>query len=229
MKSGRSTPTKGQRGRLTIPTEFEVRDQPDGKVAIRGYAAVYDQIAYGEVVRAGAFDKTVSEQDDVRLLVNHDGVPIARTKSGTLALEVDKKGLIADAPDLDPSNPTVAELVSAMQRGDIDQMSFAFSLMRWSEYKDEETDEWIFEVLEVRLWDVSVVTYPWYDETSVELDLDRALRSLHNGQPLSEQQRQLLLHRMGTDTLSAAPQADRDPAPVTPTRSRLARASALDV
>jgi HK97 family phage prohead protease len=183
---------------------------PDGKVGIRGYAAVYDQVAYGEVVRSGAFDKTVSEQDDVRFLVNHDGVPIARTKSGTIDLSLDKKGLIADAPDLDPANPTVAELVSAMGRGDIDQMSFAFSPMRWSEYLDEETDQYVFELLEVRLWDVSVVTYPWYDETSAELELDRALRALHDGRPLTADQRRLLAERV-TDEQPVERHQDQDP------------------
>jgi HK97 family phage prohead protease len=51
---------------------------------LRGYAAVFDSVSHDEVVRSSAFNKTLAERDDVRLLVNHDGVPLARTKSGTL-------------------------------------------------------------------------------------------------------------------------------------------------
>lgn len=208
-----AAPTKGQRRTLATPANFEVRELGKGRVGIRGYAAVYDQVAYDEVVRKGAFDKTVAERDDVRFLTNHGGVPWARTKSGTGVLSLDDKGLIAEAPDLDADNPTVRELVSAMQREDIDQMSFAFELMRWSEYVDPDSERSIFELLEVRLWDVSVVTYPWYDETSVDLDLDRALRSLHDGLPLTDAQRQLVAERAGV-TIKPAPPAEPEPATV---------------
>ena len=86
-----------------------------------------------ETIRAGAFDKSIREKDDVRFLLNHDGVPLARTKSGTMTLEADEFGLLVDA-DLDPSSPIVAGLRSAMDRGDMDQMSFAFEVTRqeWS-------------------------------------------------------------------------------------------------
>ncbi|MFK5282413.1 HK97 family phage prohead protease, partial [Lacticaseibacillus paracasei] len=80
--------------RRSFAARFELRDTPSGGVGLRGYAAMFDQVAYGEVIRRGAFTKTLAEGDDVRMLINHDGVPLARTKSGTLTLEVDDKGLL---------------------------------------------------------------------------------------------------------------------------------------
>ena len=144
-------------------------------VTLRGYAAVFDSESYGEVIKPTAFNKTLSERDDVRLLVNHDGVPIARTKSGTMRLSTDTVGLLVEA-DLDPSNPTVQELMSAMDRGDIDQMSFAFVAT-----KDVVVDG-VRQIQECKLYDVSVVTYPWYESTSAELmsaeKLELCLRAL---------------------------------------------------
>lgn len=141
---------------------LEVRDTPDGSVELRGYAALFDSESHGEVVRSSAFTRALDDGHDVRLLVNHDGVPLARTRSGTLRLTSDSRGLSVEAT-LDPQNPTVAELRSAMSRGDIDQMSFAFRPVR------EENVDGIRELREVELWDVSVVTYPWYEDTSAEL------------------------------------------------------------
>jgi HK97 family phage prohead protease len=159
---------------------WEIREAEDGKVGLRGYAALFDSPAHGEVIRSGAFTKTLADGADVRMLVNHDGVPIARSKSGSLILSTDERGLVVDVPSLDMSNPTVQELVSAMRRGDIDQMSFAFSPVREQFNKDSRTRE----LLEVRLFDVSVVTYPWYDTTSVGLrDVQDALVEVRSADP----------------------------------------------
>jgi hypothetical protein len=164
--------------RRAVEAGWEIRQEHDGTVGLRGYAAMFDSPSHGEVIRSSAFTKTLAERADVRLLVNHDGVPIARTKSGTLHLSVDERGLYMEAPNLDLSNPTVAELVSAMARGDIDQCSFAFIPVR--ENYDSETKT--REVLECKLMDVSVVTYPWYESTSVELNsLEAALAEVRSG------------------------------------------------
>tara|TARA_R100000742_G_C4270868_1_gene89647 strand:- start:209 stop:1216 length:1008 start_codon:yes stop_codon:yes gene_type:complete len=128
-----------------------------------GYASVFDKSygvrdskgVYSETIRSGAFKKTLQEQDDVRFLVNHDGIPLARTSSGTLNLEEDDYGLFVRA-ELDPSNPTVAEVASAMKRGDLNEMSFAFAAIR-DAFDDSGENR---EVKEARLFDVSVVTYP---------------------------------------------------------------------
>lgn len=162
-------------------TGVELRaKEGDTGVRVVGYASTYDQPypiwggaragGFDETIAPGAFDKSVSEQDDVRFLLNHDGVPLARTKSGTMTLEADDVGLLVDA-DLDPTSPIVAGLRSAMERGDMDQMSFAFEVTRQSWSPDYNTRT----IQEVKLFDVSVVTYPANDQTMAMIGAD-ALR-----------------------------------------------------
>lgn len=163
--------------RRIVGEPFQVRKNPDGTLGVRGYAAVFDYEAYGEVIRSSAFNRTLAQKDDIRLLVNHEGVPLARTKSGTLELGVDDHGLWFDAPSLDADNPDVQRLISAMERGDIDQCSFAGYFV-----DTRNTNEGVREVLEIKATDVSIVTYPWYDATEAGLtgdrDVDRALLSM---------------------------------------------------
>ncbi len=156
----------------------ELREsQASGGVRVVGYASTYDQPypiwggpdsgGFNETIAAGAFNKSVAEKDDVRFLLNHDGVPLARTKSGTMSLEADDVGLLVDA-DLDPGSPIVAGLRSAMERGDMDQMSFAFEVTR-----QEWSPDWAERrITEVRLFDVSVVTYPANDQTMALIGAD---------------------------------------------------------
>lgn len=144
-------------------SRVEIRMDDDTPV-LDGYAVVYDyryDVAGGpelggfnELVARGAAKKS-AEEADVRLLVNHAGVPLARTKSNTMTLESDDIGLRVRAA-LDPSNPAVAELRSAMARGDLDEMSFGFRVLRdeWSADYAERT------IREVKLYDVSLVTFP---------------------------------------------------------------------
>lgn len=184
--------------RRSVEAGWEIRQDPDGRVGLRGYAALFDTPAHGEVIRSSAFTKTLAEQADVRLLVNHDGVPIARTKSGTLHLTVDERGLVVDAPDLDMANPTVQELVSSMSRGDIDQMSFAFIPVR-ENYNSETRQR---EILECRLMDCSVVTYPWYESTTVGLkSLDMALAEVRSG-AVSPEAREIIIMALGNVDVS---------------------------
>jgi HK97 family phage prohead protease len=118
---------------------------------------------YTEVVRAGSFAKTLSESADVPFLVNHAGLTLARTKSGTMQLAEDETGLHVEA-QLDPASPHVAALRSAMDREDVDEMSFAFWVTRqqWSPDYDQR------DILEVNLnkGDVSVVNYGANPNTS---------------------------------------------------------------
>lgn len=161
--------------------DFEVRDD-DGGVSFEGTASSVDapymvRDVFGEfeetIVR-GAFNRTLKQKADVRLLVNHEGVPIARTKSKTLNLVADPH-LRASAPNLDPSNPTVQELRSALGRQDIDQMSIGFRV-KDQEWNDDYT---VRTIREVELFDVSIVTYPANPATSAALrsadDLMRAI------------------------------------------------------
>lgn len=148
-------------------SNLEIRAEGDGNTLV-GYAAVFDSpsepLPWTEFVRRGAFAKTINDGADVRLLVDHEGVPLARTKSGTLRISEDDKGLRVEA-DLDEANPDAARVMSALRRGDVSQMSFAFEPVKDSWSKDRKTRE----LKEVKLFDVSVVTYPAYEETMVQL------------------------------------------------------------
>jgi HK97 family phage prohead protease len=151
-------------------TNLELRAMADGEDdwTVRGYAAVFDSpsepLPFTEYVKRGAFKKTIKDRSDVRLLIDHTGVPLARTKSGTLTLTEDDKGLFMEAR-LDPANPDAVKIRSALKRGDLSQMSFAFETIKDS-WNAERT---VRELKEVRLHDVSIVTYPAYEETSAEM------------------------------------------------------------
>ena len=143
--------------------KLEVRATPDGGAILEGYATVYDYAysigdvergGFMETIMKGAAAKSAGEAD-VRLLINHEGIPLARTKSGTMTLESDDIGLRVTA-ELDPMNPLSASLRSAMERGDMDQMSFAFRVLR-DEWNSDYSERKIYEL---KLFDVSMVTYP---------------------------------------------------------------------
>lgn len=144
-------------------------------ITLGGYACVFDveYDMYGgppwgwdESVDPGAFDKTLREKPDVQLLINHAGLPLARTKSNTLRLAADKVGLDTNA-DLEPRSATVQELALAMDRGDIDEMSFAFRVMR-QEWDEEYVKRRLLEV-SIHRGDVSVVNYGANPATSATL------------------------------------------------------------
>ncbi len=161
-----------------------------------GYASVFNtpysvadsRGVYNEIVNPGAFTKTLNEQDDVKFLINHDGIPLARTKSGTLELREDEHGLFVKAA-LDEANPKVAEISSALKRGDLSEMSFGFHAI-----KDEFNDSGETRTLkELRLLDVSVVTWPANPATigkirGVDLgELQSTLAEVRNDEPTSDQ------------------------------------------
>ena len=157
-----------QRGRTVEARRFAVpavRADEDGGVSMSGYATVYgfpydvaggpERGGWSEVIVEGACAKSVVERDDVRLLVNHEGLPLARTAAKTLTLASDAVGLRCDA-SLDRSSPLVASVLSAMERGDLDEMSFAFRVIR----QEWDADYLERRITEVQLFDVSLVTYP---------------------------------------------------------------------
>lgn len=148
----------------------ELRAAEDGSVKVSGYAAVFNQETnigdyFIEVIERGAFTDAIG-RDDVVFLINHEGLPLARTRSGTLNLSEDEHGLKMDAM-LDMSDPDVMSIVPKMKRGDLDKMSFAFypELQRW----DETGDIPKRYIQKVRLSDVSIVTTPAYDGTEIGL------------------------------------------------------------
>lgn len=148
--------------------ELRAMDDSEDGWTVSGYAAVFDSpsepLPWTEYVKRGAFRKTIKDGADVRLLIDHTGVPLARTKSGTLKLREDDRGLLMEAR-LDPNNPDAVKMRSALMRGDVSQMSFAFETVKDAWNKDRT----VRELKEVRLYDVSIVTYPAYEETSAEI------------------------------------------------------------
>ena len=149
---------------------LELRDEADehdvDRFGLHGYATVYEHRydvaggpdAYGwvETIADGAFAASVALGADVRFLVDHEGTPLARSTSGTLALESDDVGLRMTAPDLDLDNPVARMVRSAVRRGDVDAMSVAFRAIR-QEWSEDYTER---RITEGALVDVSVVTYP---------------------------------------------------------------------
>ena len=102
----RSKMKKIERRTFTV-RDVEARQAEDGKMRLSGYAAVFNEssvpLPFKESIAPGAFRKTLSETPDVRLLINHEGLPVARTKNGTLTLTEDDRGLYMDAEIADTS------------------------------------------------------------------------------------------------------------------------------
>ena len=140
-----------------------------GEPAIEGYASVFDSWSeelggnspFREKVVKGAFEETI-QIDDIRALFNHDpNYVLGRNKAGTLTLEEDEKGLkVRIVP---PDTTWAKDLLVSIKRGDITQMSFGFTVIldRWS-YEDNID---VRELLKVKLFDVSPVTFPAYSQT----------------------------------------------------------------
>lgn len=176
---------------------------------------------FTEVVRQGAFTKTLAENADVPFLVNHDGLTLARTKSGTMRLAEDDTGLHTEA-DLDPASPHVQALRSAMDRGDVDEMSFGFWITRqqWSPDFDQR------DILEVSLnkGDVSVVNYGANPSTAgAQLNARDVQSQLHR---LSPDERREVFDRLAAEFSEPIEPVENTPAG--PTLSLLeARARAL--
>ena len=157
--------------------KLEIRDADDGNVTVEGYAAVFDEETviggqWREQIARGAFRDAIG-RDDVVFLINHAGLPLARTRSGTLELSEDDHGLRIRA-QLDPTDPDVRSIIPKMKRGDLDKMSFAFIPTRQSWDDEEKMPR--RTITEAELYDVSVVTTPAYEGT--EIGIRSALESL---------------------------------------------------
>lgn len=149
-------------------TGLEVRATDTGAPQIVGYAAVFDSPSqdlggFTEIVKPGAFTRTLKKAD-VRALFNHNpDYVLGRTKSKTLKLMEDAHGLMMEV--MPPDQQWSRDLMDSIKRGDIDGMSFAFYTRKDNWYMDGQTQ--YRELLDVELDDVSVVTYPAYPATQV--------------------------------------------------------------
>ena len=173
---------------------FEVRaEDTDRGHTITGRPIVFGQMTdlgwYDEVIERGALDET--DLKDVRLLVNHnvDMIPLARsrnnTENSTMRLMPDENGLGIRA-DLDTENNADAKsLFSAVSRGDIDGMSFMFTVEKDS-WDDPDSDHPTRHILSIRrVFEVSAVNFPAYSRTSIQARglsdaLDSAKESLES-------------------------------------------------
>lgn len=182
----RSKMKKIERRTYTV-RNVETRQEDDGVMRLSGYAAVFNDdsvpLPFRERIAPGAFRKTLSETPDVRLLINHEGLPLARTKNDTLRLSEDEVGLRFDAELPDTSE--ARDLYTLIERGDVDQMSFAFRVIR-QKWNSDRTERTLTEV-SLSDGDVSVVTYPAYPTTTVEAreHLANAIQAVKEGREVS--------------------------------------------
>lgn len=152
----------------TNSTKFEVREAPDGNgMTFTGYAAVFNSasepLPFREKIAPGAFRRSLRARNDIKLLWNHDtGIVLGSTRAGTLRLEEDSVGLrvSADLPDTQAGR----DAAYLIRRGDIDSMSFGFSVPpggdEWSPDGTERT------LKSVRLFEASIVAVPAYSATA---------------------------------------------------------------
>lgn len=172
-------PSEAREDRSLTLDRIEVRSDTADSIEVRGHAAVWDRTAwigppkygFSERFAKGAFKETINDGADVRYLFNHNpDAVLARTKSGTLTLAEDATGLKVDA-NLAPT--TVGrDLAILLERRDITQMSVGMQVIedRWEEV--EGNDGNVYElrtILRAKLFDVSAVTYPAYEETDAKL------------------------------------------------------------
>lgn len=176
-------------------TPAEIREDENGLVKVSGYAAVFNSEtdiggSYREKIEKGAFSGAIG-RDDVVFLINHEGLPMARTKSGTLTLREDDHGLFMET-ELDPEDPEVKSILPKMKRGDLDKMSFAFipDAQEW----DESGDIPVRTIKSASLFDVSIVTFPAYSNTDIGLRSLEAARDekRHSNEPLKVRMRMKL-------------------------------------
>lgn len=178
----------------SVGSEFNTRADEVGDMYISGYFSVFNSnynIFDGatESIAETAFDGALS--DDIRCLIDHDTrLVLGRTKANTLTLKTDSRGLWGEVK-INPNDQDAVNLYERVKRGDVDQCSFGFDILD-EEFEDRGTSvHWTIK--KVKLYEVSVVTFPAYTDTSVsarkndlntikeralEVDKDRLLNKL---------------------------------------------------
>jgi len=153
---------------------------------LTSYAATYNTLSsdlggFKERIANGAFDRSIRNGDDVRCLINHSpDLIVGRTRNGTLRLASDAKGLRTEC-DL-PNTQPARDLYALVQRGDISECSFGFTVNADSWSDEEDPDERgtpikVRTLRDVRLVDCSYVTYPAYPGTSISATDGAPVRS----------------------------------------------------
>jgi HK97 family phage prohead protease len=167
------TPVSKQVERRVSHVEFDVRemDTTGDKMTFRGYAAVFNSasqpLPFTEFIREGAFTRSLKSRNEIKMFKNHNtDIVLGSTRAGTLRLIEDSKGLLAEA-DLPPTTDG-KDLSILMQRGDVNSMSFGFSVpARGDSWSDDGQTR---ELHQIRLHEVSIVTgFPAYEATSASV------------------------------------------------------------
>lgn len=151
-----------------IASHFNTRE--DGETPhIEGYFAVFNsvyEIAPGmsESIAPGAFSQTLA--GDIRALINHDStLVLGRTKAHTLQLSEDERGLWGDIA-INPNDGDAMNLYERVKRGDVDQCSFGFDIIRQdTEVREDGSVHWT--IRQVELYEVSACTFPAYEATNI--------------------------------------------------------------
>ena len=153
----------------TAVTDFKTRE--DGEdLYIEGYFAVFDSNydiwpGASESIAPGAFTETI-ESDDIRALTNHNtDLVLGRNRAGTLTLREDTHGLWGSIK-INPKDSDAVNTRERVLRGDVSQCSIGFGIINEdAEYRDDGSVHWT--IRKVKLYEVSVCTFPAYTETNV--------------------------------------------------------------
>ena len=150
-------------------TTFNVREAGE-KIFIEGYFAVFNkryEIYEGcaETILPGAFSETLDS--DIRALLNHNtDIVLGRNKAGTLTLREDDYGLYGSI-EINKADSDAMNLYARVQRGDVTQCSFGFEILEET-YESDSDGNVLWKIAKVKLYEVSVVTFPAYEDTIVQ-------------------------------------------------------------
>jgi uncharacterized protein len=151
----------------TNTAQFEIRETEDG-MTFEGYAAIFDSpsepLPFIERIKRGAFNRSLKQaRNDIKLLWNHDTSSVlGSTRAGTLKLYEDERGLKVTATL--PNTSQGRDAAVLLKRGDVDSMSFGFSVPAGGDSWNEDGSERLLK--SVRLHEVSIVAFPAYSSTA---------------------------------------------------------------
>lgn len=153
----------------TLGSQFTTREDENNEMFVEGYFAVFGSTykmwdGMEETIDPHAFDETIG--DDIRCLTNHKSeLVLGRTKAGTLTLRLDEHGLFGRV-SINPNDRQAVDLYERVKRGDVDQCSFGFDILE-EEHDYRQDGSVLTTLLKVKLYEVSVVTFPRYEDTYV--------------------------------------------------------------
>lgn len=191
----------------------------DGYGSVTGHSySVFGGPPYGwnETVQRGSFKRTLLNNADVSFLINHEGISLARTRSGTLTLMEDDIGL-RNVAELDMRMSAVNDLAVANERGDVNEQSIGFRVVadEWTDENGEPSNRMVgteraITEINMNKGDVSAVNYGANDAAGGGFrDLDIALSELRAGKALSDEQRALI--RSLADAIAETTTPDEPP------------------